>query len=81
MRIKLQRSMDSEQPYYFEIQAAGNSETLATSETYSSKADAQRAIDLIKSEVAAAQVYDEEADGGSTAGNANDPNPPMDVPF
>lgn len=81
MRFKLQRSMDSEQPYYFEIQAAGNYETLATSETYKSKADAQRTIDLIKREAAAASVVDEEADAGSTAGTQDDPNPPVDVPF
>lgn len=47
------------QPYYFEIQAAGNYETLATSETYVSKADAQHAIDLIKSGAAGATVVDE----------------------
>ena len=33
MRFKLQRSKDPKQPYnYFEIQAAGNYETLATSD-------------------------------------------------
>lgn len=48
MRFKRQRSNDPKQPYYFEIQAAGNYESLATSETYVSKADAQHAIDLIK---------------------------------
>jgi len=30
MRFKLQRSKDPQQPFYFEIQAAGNYETLAT---------------------------------------------------
>lgn len=29
MRFKLQRSKDPQQPFYFEIQAAGNYETLA----------------------------------------------------
>ena len=58
MRFKLQRSNDAEQPYYFEIQAAGNDETLATSETYVSKADAQHAIDLVKSGAAGATVVD-----------------------
>jgi len=47
MRFKLQRSKSTTQPFYFEIQAAGNYETLATSETYVSKSDAQHAIDLI----------------------------------
>lgn len=34
MRFKLQRSNDPKQSYYFEIHAAGNYETPATSETY-----------------------------------------------
>lgn len=38
MRFKLQRSKDPQQPFYFEIQASGNYETLATSETYVEKA-------------------------------------------
>ena len=58
MRFKLQRSQDPNQPYYFEIQAAGNYETLATSETYGAKADAMRAIDLIKAGAAGATVVD-----------------------
>ncbi len=58
MRFKLQRSKDAKQPYYFEIQAAGNYETLATSETYVSKADAQHAIDLIMAGAATATVAD-----------------------
>lgn len=58
VRFKLQRSNDPKQPFYFEIQAAGNYETLATSETYVSKADAQHAIDLIKSGAAGATVVD-----------------------
>ena len=59
MRFKLQKSKDPKQPYYFEIQATGNYETLATSETYVAKTDAQRAIDLIKTEAASATVVDE----------------------
>lgn len=59
MRFKLQRSKSTTQGFYFEIQAAGNYETLATSETYVSKADAQHAIDLIKSGAGAATVADE----------------------
>ena len=58
MRFKLQRSNDPQQPYYFEIQAAGNYETLATSEAYVSKADAEHAIDLIKGGAAGATVVD-----------------------
>ncbi len=58
MRFKLQRSNDPKQPCYFEILAAGNYETLATSETYVSKADAQHAIDLIKSGAAGATAVD-----------------------
>ena len=59
MRFKLQNSDDPQQPFYFEIQASGNFETLATSETYVSKADAQRAIDAIMNEAASADVRDE----------------------
>jgi uncharacterized protein YegP (UPF0339 family) len=59
VRFKLQRSTDAQQPYYFEIQAAGNYETLATSETYVNKADALRAIDLIKQGAAGATVVDQ----------------------
>jgi uncharacterized protein YegP (UPF0339 family) len=44
MRFKLQRTKNPSQPYYFEIQASGNYETLATSETYVAKTDAERAI-------------------------------------
>jgi len=58
MRFKLQHSKDPKQPFYFEIQAAGNYETLATSETYVEKADAQHAIDLIMKGAAGATVVD-----------------------
>ena len=58
MRFKLQRSQDPSQPFYFEIQAAGNYETLVTSETYVSKADAQHAIDLIMAGAGTATVVD-----------------------
>jgi uncharacterized protein YegP (UPF0339 family) len=59
MRFKLQRSGDTQQPYYFEIQASGNFETLATSETYVDKSDAQHAIDLIKAGAGGGTVVDE----------------------
>lgn len=59
MRFKLQPSDDAQQPFYFEIQASGNFETLATSETYASKADAEHAIDLIKGGAGGADVVDE----------------------
>jgi uncharacterized protein YegP (UPF0339 family) len=43
---------------YFEIQAAGNFETLATSETYRSKRDALAAIDEIQRGAGGADVVD-----------------------
>lgn len=47
--------------YYFEIPAAGNHETLATSETYKrpDKRDVLEAIDLIRTGVAGAEVVDD----------------------
>jgi uncharacterized protein YegP (UPF0339 family) len=59
MRFKISRSTDGQ--YYFEIQAGGNYETLATSETYKSpdKKDVRKAIDLIKAGVADAEVVDD----------------------
>lgn len=59
MRFKLQRSKSTTQGFYFEIQAAGNYETLATSETYVAKSDALHAINLIKAGAAGATVVDE----------------------
>lgn len=59
MRFKLQHSTDQKQPFYFEIQATGNYETLATSETYVSKADALRAIKLIQDGASGADLADE----------------------
>ena len=56
--FKLQRSQEPNHPYYSEIQAAGNYETLATSETYVSKGDAQHAIDRIMAGAASATVVD-----------------------
>lgn len=47
MRFKINRSRDLQ--FYFEIQAAGNYETLATSETYRTETAARQAIALIKS--------------------------------
>jgi len=59
MRFKLQKSNDAQQPYYFEIQASGNNETLATSETYVDKSDAEHAIELIKSGAAGGTLADQ----------------------
>lgn len=59
MRFKLQPSADPAQPFYFEIQATGNFETLATSETYVDKDDALHAINLIKNEAGSADIKDE----------------------
>ena len=56
MKFTITTSTDGQ--CYFEAQSDGNHETLATSETYRDKADARRAIDLIKKEAAAAQVID-----------------------
>jgi uncharacterized protein YegP (UPF0339 family) len=59
MRFKISKSTDGQ--YYFEIQAAGNYETLATSETYKrpDKKDVRKAIDLIRAGVADAEVVDD----------------------
>jgi uncharacterized protein YegP (UPF0339 family) len=52
MRFKISQARDGQ--YYFEIQAAGNYETLATSEMYRQKSDAEHAINLIKQGAATA---------------------------
>jgi uncharacterized protein YegP (UPF0339 family) len=57
MRFRISRNRSGE--YYFEIQAAGNYETLATSEGYRSKADCERAIALIRTQAASATVNDQ----------------------
>ena len=57
MRFRISRNSRGE--YYFEIQAGGNWETLATSEGYRSKADCERAIDMIKAQAAAATINDQ----------------------
>jgi uncharacterized protein YegP (UPF0339 family) len=59
MRFKISKSTDGQ--YYFEIQAGGNYETLATSETYKrrDKRDVLAAIDQIKREAAGADVADD----------------------
>ena len=55
MRFKIYKSRDSQ--YYFTI-AGGNNEVLATSETYTRKASAQSAIDVIKGNATYATVID-----------------------
>lgn len=59
MRFKISKASDGQ--YYFEIQAGGNYETLATSETYKrrDKRDVRAAIDQIKREAAGADVVDD----------------------
>ncbi|TFV92605.1 DUF1508 domain-containing protein [Blastococcus sp. CT_GayMR20] len=59
MRFKISESTDGQ--YYFEIQAGGNYETLATSETYkrSDKRDVQAAIDQIRREAGGADVVND----------------------
>jgi uncharacterized protein YegP (UPF0339 family) len=57
MHFVLQHSRDGQ--YFFEIKAEGNTASLATSETYRSKADAEAAISLIQDEAGSADVIDE----------------------
>lgn len=57
MRFKLSKASNGQT--YFEIQATGNYETLATSETYWSKSDALKAIGLIQKEAASATIVDD----------------------
>lgn len=56
MQFKLSKATNGQT--YFEIQATGNYETLATSETYKDKSDALKAIGLIQKEAASARVVD-----------------------
>lgn len=59
MRFKISKSSDGQ--YYFEIQAGGNYETLATSETYKhpNKRDVHKAIEQIQREAGGADVVDD----------------------
>lgn len=59
MRFKISKSQDGQ--YYFEIQAAGNYETLATSETYKrrNKQDVLNAINLIMNGARGAEIDDD----------------------
>lgn len=59
MKFKISKASDGQ--YYFEIQADGNHETLATSETYRrrNKADVLKAIELIRQGVSDAQIVDD----------------------
>jgi len=59
MRFRISKSRDGQ--FYFEIQSAGNYETLATSERYPTKAACQQAIDLIKAQAATATLNDQTA--------------------
>ncbi|HEY3061921.1 MAG TPA: YegP family protein [Chloroflexota bacterium] len=56
MRFSISKSTNGQ--YYFEIQAAGNYATLATSETYTTKQACQDAINLIKAQAATATTVD-----------------------
>ena len=56
MRFRITKSRDGQ--FYFEIQSAGNYETLATSERYTTKAACLQAIDLILAGVKSAVVDD-----------------------
>jgi len=59
MRFKISKSSDGQ--YYFEIQAAGNYETLATSETYKrpDKRDVLKAIELIRGGASSGEIVDD----------------------
>jgi uncharacterized protein YegP (UPF0339 family) len=57
MRFRITKSRDGQ--FYFEIQSAGNYETLATSERYTTKAACQHAIDLIQKGAASATINDQ----------------------
>ena len=57
MRFRISRNRRGE--FYFEIQSAGNYETLAMSEGYKSKADCERAIRLIQQGAAGATINDQ----------------------
>lgn len=46
------------QPYWWVVKSAGNHQTLATSEMYTSKQNALNAINLVKANASAATVYD-----------------------
>lgn len=53
MRFKITKSGAQ---FYFEIQAAGNYETLCTSEMYNTETAARSAVDLIQKGAAGAKV-------------------------
>ena len=56
MRFRISTASNGE--VYFEVQAGGNFETLATSETYRNKSDAIAAIDRIRRGAGGADVVD-----------------------
>lgn len=57
MRFEIRPSQSSSQPYYWRT-VADNGQVLSTSETYTSKAGCQNAIDVLKREAASARVDD-----------------------
>jgi uncharacterized protein YegP (UPF0339 family) len=61
MRFKMKQSQQG--LWYFVIEAAGNYETLATSEMYESRRACQHAIELIRTGAASATVTEEVAAG------------------
>ena len=61
MRFKIKQSQQGQ--WYFVIEAAGNYETLATSEMYQSRSACEHAIELIRQQASAATVSDQAATG------------------
>ncbi|MDT3343879.1 YegP family protein [Microbacterium aquilitoris] len=58
--FKLKRSSSSTQPYYFTVISPGNGATLATSETYASKANALNGMQAIINAMQGSVQYDDE---------------------
>jgi uncharacterized protein YegP (UPF0339 family) len=58
MRFKIKRGKSETQPFYWVI-VASNGQTLATSETYTSKSGCTNAIETVKKEAGNAPTDDE----------------------
>jgi uncharacterized protein YegP (UPF0339 family) len=61
VRFKIKQSHDNQ--WFFVIEAAGNYETLATSEMYESRGACEHAIDVIRQQAGSATVTEETASG------------------
>ena len=58
VRYEIRRSNSTWQPYYFRAVSVSNNAVLATSETYVSKADAMRAVNILRGYSSGASVVD-----------------------